>query len=165
MTRLVNRSAIKLKALRSATARAVASAIPAQLKIPAVRFRCDARFISPPCRETVFYLVQARLPPRTALGYYNRGTSGIALMGYSRLRSQLRSSMLRVGRSIAGTPAPRNRERSEQPSPLSSFSSCACYRAPPAHSVHNRGDGETPSVHTRQIRSTIHFRISLRRNL
>jgi hypothetical protein len=44
-----------------ATAKAVANAIPAQLKIPAVRFRCDARFISPPYREAVVFLVQARL--------------------------------------------------------------------------------------------------------
>jgi hypothetical protein len=44
-----------------ATAKAVANTIPAQLKIPAVRFRCDARFMSPPYREAVVFLVQARL--------------------------------------------------------------------------------------------------------
>jgi hypothetical protein len=101
-----------------ATARAVASAIPAILKIPGLRLRCDERVISPPYRDAVILLAQTFFRHESPLGYYNHGTSGIGLMGYSRAPDQLRSSQLRVGRGIAGTTAPRNRERSEQPSPL-----------------------------------------------
>ena len=47
-----------------ATARAVASAIPAILKIPGLRLRCDARVISPPYGDALDFPLPARLAPR-----------------------------------------------------------------------------------------------------
>src|ERR1700691_4973449 len=71
---------------------------------------------------------------KSPLGYYNRGTSGIGLMGYSCVPSQLRSFQSRVGRGIAGTTAPRNRVRSEQPNPCP-FSRRPWWLPPPAGGI------------------------------